>query len=583
MSATSTKKKPLIFKRRAGPVSAAPIAALDSDSDSDPSTVSKPAKATPSDHTDNGGVDLFRRAKQFFPRAIEEQNQRMLAQKQRRQQSPADAVDHTPFPTTDSEDHETKRRKVSYDTASSDYGDSHDRQQKASPSKRHSKAITSQSPKRSSSQSSPQPPTPNKGKGIATPHTVNAQVVFSHVSSTQLPDAAADAADDSVVLLDNAGSGDEGEAIDAAIVQIKAEECPELLAVDVKSEPKDAAVREVEVIDDSADDDFAEATNPEFNEYIMRAQARDAAARAAQAVREAAGSLRTPRGASTKTTTSAGGASQSSATASSPQSTPASSGTLATCDQNYRIFITPHLPEPVPPLIATMRMDQKMHFVQVAFLDHARKKGVNLGEDAAANVVLTWKGIKIYSWTTGQSLDVHPDAHGKFRDEGRGSGGGGGGGLQQPAGFVSGGLHLEIWTQELYAAFLRDQERRRLRKLGEAVALDLDSSSESGDDDRAAERGRVDGVAGSAGGGAAAGPNGQRIRLVLKSRDHEKLNMTVYGDTKVATLIAAFREQRQIAAEQTIAIHWDGERLEEDTTVGDAEMEDLDSVEVFIH
>ncbi|EFX00710.1 hypothetical protein CMQ_7712 [Grosmannia clavigera kw1407] len=591
MSATPAKKKPLIFKRRAGPVSAPSTAALDSDSDSDsgsnPSAVPRPAKSqsTPADRTDNGGVDLFRRARQFFPRAIEEQNQRLLAEKQRKQQSPAGATDRTPASTPDSEDHDIKRRKVSYETANSDYDDNHGRQQKASPNKLGSKATATPSPKTSPSQRSPQSRSRDKGKGIATPHTVNSRVIFANESSTRQPDTKAEAvdvaetADDSAVLLDSPGSSGERAVIEAAIAQIKAEECREPLAVpDIREDPPKAIVFEVE--DDKSEDegegedDSTETANPEFNEYIMRAHARAAAAQTAQAVREAAGSVGASRGTSTTATTSSTGTSQPFA-GPSPGSTPASSGTLAASDQAYRILITPNLPEPVPPLAAMLRMDQMMRCLPKAFLDHARKNGLQLSEEDEAGIVLTWKGMKMYSWTTGHLLGVRPDAHGKFHDD-----------LGRSSGFQSGGLHLEIWTEDLYEAFLKDQERRRLRKLGEAVDLDLDSSSEN-DDDGAAGLGGSSGHGHEAGGSAAteaaAASSRQRIRLVLKSRDHEKLNMTVYADTKVETLIAAFREQRKIAPEQTIAIHWDGERLEEDMTVQDAEMEDMDSVEVFIH
>ncbi|OAA58522.1 Small ubiquitin-related modifier, SUMO [Niveomyces insectorum RCEF 264] len=635
--AAPAKKKPLLFKRRAVPVAAtnatAHAAGDPDDASSNLASTAKNSFVSAADSSvGNGGVDLFRRSKQFFPKALEEQSRRLKAEKRRKQQAAAGTAgkttkrepaepretSSTPPPSPSRSGHDVKRRKVSPEVG--DAGTSAER--RPTPDGASLSPTASPAPQR----------TVDKGKGRAVDyHDVNAHIVFASESApARSPSLNPEAYHDEDEDDPHGFYGHRGRRKPAAMgadvtvadAPIRADEednegqrAIKLEILDDEEEEEEKKKKDGDDDDDDDDDSIEDAIDPEFEEYIIRARARDAAARAAQAAHEAAGgsTVLSPGATRAEERTAASGLFPASQETTTAASTPTATQTQTQAqmqtptppsparppaDQHYRIFITPHLPAPVPPLIANVRMDQKMVHVHNAFVAHARSKGLPLTDEEAAAAVLTWKGNKIYSWTTGSSLGIRPDAHGRFRDEGEVPGPGAvhyhhrhG----QPAGFVSGGLHLEFWTEALYNAYLIEQEKRRLRNLGELVEEDLASGDDDNDADGVDGSARVGGAAHATGdpssgvganGGApssAAAEAPQRIRLVLKSRDYEKLNITAYSNTTVATLIAAFREQRQIGLDKTVAIYWDGDRLDEDTTVGEAEIEDMESVEVHIH
>jgi len=267
----------------------------------------------------------------------------------------------------------------------------------------------------------------------------------------------------------------------------------------------------------------------EFEEYIIRAQARDAAVKVAKEAREAARST-------------------------SMSASPASDGPKRTFDLNdsaIRIFITSQLPGvSVPPLMVTIRMSQQMKLVRLHFIAHARRKGVSVSDSDAEAIFLTWKGTKMYNTTTGRSLRLTPDAGGKFRDES---------GLRRhsQAGFHNGGLHFEAWTEEAYEDYLQEREKQTLRTLGE-----LKDEGDSEPDETRAEAGK--------------------IRLILTSRELEPVRLTAHPHTTVTELVEAFRGCAGIGTDKTVVLHFDGDKLEAGLTVAGADFEDMDNVEVHI-
>ncbi len=597
-----TKRKPLFFKHRA-PVSSAKPPALD---DAAPaatlsSTGSSDVNLTEAD----SGVDLFRRAKQFFPKAVEAHLRDAEGEAEPTLPPPESS------PGRDS-NNGVKRRKVSHDVDNGTNGYSGRFSISPESSVSPDGLMLSQRRGRHSarhlgSESPTPPPRRNKGKGVAQAHTVNSHVVFTG-SSPEDPRAAA-ANDDSVIMLDD-DSDTDGEQIKRQLNGATSKDS-------IRIHPDDRDDDESEGSGgggggsggvDASDDEITEVIDPEFEEYIIRARAREAAAQAAKAAQEEAGAL-------IANTVDDGGFASQATVASMAQTastlTQQDDAAVFSFEQNnptqqqqptpdaqaYRIFIASHFPDPVPPLIATVRMDQEMRHVKNAYLNHAASKGVTLTDELADTVLLTWKGSKIYNWTTGQSLKIQPDARGRFRDDdgsvGLGLGDSGSfRGLDQPSAFKSGGLFLEIWTEELYDQYLLDQERRRRRNLGEVLAEDLVSSDgEDGGGGTNQGRGAPGGAnnTGHTNSNTGASPSSaqqpapQRVRLVLKSRDYEKLNITAHGDTTVDMLIAAFCQQRQVGPDQTVAIRWDGDELEGGMTVAEAEMEDMDSVEVYVH
>jgi hypothetical protein len=73
------------------------------------------------------------------------------------------------------------------------------------------------------------------------------------------------------------------------------------------------------------------------------------------------------------------------------------------------------------------------------------------------------------------------------------------------------------------------------------------------------------------------------IRIALKARDHEPLRMTTREETTVETLIEAFRTQREIGPEWEVAIWFDGERLDEDSSVADLDVDPDEANQLEVH
>ncbi|KJR86197.1 uncharacterized protein SPSK_02359 [Sporothrix schenckii 1099-18] len=573
---------------------------------------------------DDSGVNAFRRAKFFFPKVLEEQRKAKEAREAAAAKKLKAKGSETQPPTVRSSsspdrprgtDHVSKRRKVSHETADGKAKALHDSPSPAgsplanSPSRHDRRTGARHARSVSLSSGSPSPPPPSrldKGKARATAHSVNADVVYATNTNTSSPPptrqqtstGGADK-DASVVLIESTDDSDSDD-------DVQPYRPPDRMAPVVSRRDRD----EGDVVD--------EVTDPEFREYIERA--RDKAAKARQDAEldavfgdELSQGPKAGATFSSNTTASTNATSASQATTASmgqsgdtgtapamaettppppppqpaqPRTTTIASSQPASSDQQYRVFITSHLPKEVPPLLATMRMDQEMRYARNAYLHHAAKHNVHLSDEAAQRTLLTWKGSKIYNFTTGASLGVQPDAKGRFRDYDSMAMVAADAGAGKPAaGFQSGGLHLEIWTEDRYAAYLQAEERRRRRNLGELVEGDM--SSDGDDDVEDGRRGASRGPGGGPSGGPGQGPesasaNSTRIRLVLASRAHEKLKITAHGDTTIETLATAFRLQRGIEPDKTVAIMWDGDELEGSMTVGEAEMEDMDSVEVYI-
>ncbi|KAH6856850.1 hypothetical protein B0I37DRAFT_300417 [Chaetomium sp. MPI-CAGE-AT-0009] len=218
------------------------------------------------------------------------------------------------------------------------------------------------------------------------------------------------------------------------------------------------------------------------------------------------------------------------------------------------IFISSRLPGCEEPLLVRRRLNQG---VQLLLDVWVTKHEAALGPAAAApgRVFLTWKGNKIYGHSTLASLGVQVDDRGALRN-GHGEG------------YVRGGLHLEVWTEEAYAEYLENRGKEWALKLGDEEDVeDLGGEGEAG--------GEVS---------SPAPPRKKGIRIVLKAKEHEALKLTTREETDVEMLIEAFRTQRGIGPEWEVAIWFDGEKLEEDALVSeiDVDPDEVNQLEVLV-
>ncbi|KAJ4271819.1 hypothetical protein NW762_000525 [Fusarium torreyae] len=186
---------------------------------------------------------------------------------------------------------------------------------------------------------------------------------------------------------------------------------------------------------------------------------------------------------------------------------------------------------------------KSLRIAREAWIKHQWKKGLSLSAD---DVILTWRRKRVYNASTLISLGIRPAGDGRVEADGLGS-----------AGFTDNRtvVHMEAWTPDLFQEMERNEELRRRRDAGELS------------DDEDEDEGPVE---------------DERFKVVLKGRDMEPFSCTVRPRTTAETIITCFRQQRQIGSDKEVSLWWDGERLEEHIEMEQAEIEDMDTIEVHI-
>ncbi|GJC99653.1 hypothetical protein ColKHC_08479 [Colletotrichum higginsianum] len=74
----------------------------------------------------------------------------------------------------------------------------------------------------------------------------------------------------------------------------------------------------------------------------------------------------------------------------------------------------------------------------------------------------------------------------------------------------------------------------------------------------------------------------KKIKVLLKTKTDEPLKTSVRPSTTVGTIMALFRKMRGLATDAPISLMFDGDELEEDMTVEDADIGDMETIEVYI-
>lgn len=196
-------------------------------------------------------------------------------------------------------------------------------------------------------------------------------------------------------------------------------------------------------------------------------------------------------------------------------------------------------------------LNQDLGLVRRGFIQWARKLGIVISEEMERDIFLTWKGRRIYDSATGVSLGWQPTAAGEFP--------------QRMDGFGRGGVLLEAWTAESFERHKADQERRRMIDRGE-----IDGEDAAGDD-QSEENAQEEQE-----------PEVPKIKLSLMEKNKEPLKLTVYADTAIRILMGAYKKQRKVPDGLEIRLQFEGEWLEPNMTVGDAEIDDMCTIEVYL-
>ncbi|GJC87023.1 protein ESC2 [Colletotrichum liriopes] len=225
--------------------------------------------------------------------------------------------------------------------------------------------------------------------------------------------------------------------------------------------------------------------------------------------------------------------------------------------QTVNVFVTSDIPG---------TKEKQFRFTLVKPLKVLRNAWIDVQDGRVAlprseleSVFLTWRGHELYDWTTLHSLDLAAT----FRK----SGGGGGGGGDASEGFRDDwtNVHMQMWTRELWEEHERQEARRRRHDLGEY------SDDEGGGD------------GGNEGGTPAVEQEAEKkIKVLLKTKTDDPLKTSVRPSTTIGTIMELFRKMRGLAADAPISLMFDGDELEEDMTVEDADIGDMETIEVYI-
>ncbi|RFU78042.1 hypothetical protein TARUN_4198 [Trichoderma arundinaceum] len=193
------------------------------------------------------------------------------------------------------------------------------------------------------------------------------------------------------------------------------------------------------------------------------------------------------------------------------------------------------------------QFNRPLRLIRDSWIALQRRKEVQLPITSDDDIVLTWQKKKVYTYSSLLGLGIRPQGDGKIiADE-----------------YSKGGLSdgrtkviLEAWTKESFDQMELEEERRMKIEAGEL------SDEESVQEEQGEKR--------------------TRLRVRLRAKDMEDVNLTVLLETTVETLIIGFRTQREIGSDKDIGIWFDGERLEEHQTMEEADIDDMDTLEVHV-
>lgn len=202
---------------------------------------------------------------------------------------------------------------------------------------------------------------------------------------------------------------------------------------------------------------------------------------------------------------------------------------------------------------AARGLSQDLGVVRNVYLHWLRKEGMKVSEAMEKDVFLTWKERRVYDSTSGVSLGWQPTATGEFP---RSS-------VREP-GFKGGGVLLEAWTTEEFERYTADRERQRQIDRGELVegVLGDDEGCDDAEDQKE--------------------PSVPKIKVLLQERGKPPRGLTVWIDMAVRILARAYMRQNDVPADKEIKLMYEGDWLDPDMTVEEAEIEDMCTVDVYI-
>ncbi|KAH8676775.1 ubiquitin-2 like Rad60 SUMO-like-domain-containing protein [Tricladium varicosporioides] len=208
-------------------------------------------------------------------------------------------------------------------------------------------------------------------------------------------------------------------------------------------------------------------------------------------------------------------------------------------DPTIEIFITSEIEE-TKSLLVRRKLSQQLRQVRQIWCDKQLIHEQPMSRDVKDAIFLTWKGKRLFDYTTCSALGLRVTAFGRLDGDGVDE---------------SGRVHLEAWTEELY-----DLHQKILAAQENKAAMASEYEDEEVEEQ----------------------PKEVKLRLILKSKDYGEFKLQAKPTTIVQKMVEAFRKAKQVPEDRSISFYVDGDKLDENTQLADTELEDMDAVEVHI-
>ena len=188
-----------------------------------------------------------------------------------------------------------------------------------------------------------------------------------------------------------------------------------------------------------------------------------------------------------------------------------------------------------------------MLHVKLAWVAIQDRHGIHLTADPS-ELILTWRGSKVYNYSTLPSLGLRPYGDRVVADG------------HSRKGLSSDGMmvNMEIWTPDMFKKWEEEEERRRKIDAGELSDEDVAAKEQEEQEAQVT------------------------LRVILKARELDEVRLTVRPATTVETLVTGFRAKSGLGADKDVKLWFDGEVMEEHVTMEEADIEDMDAIEVHV-
>jgi len=196
-------------------------------------------------------------------------------------------------------------------------------------------------------------------------------------------------------------------------------------------------------------------------------------------------------------------------------------------------------------MVIKRKLSQRLKEVRLAWCDRQLIDGSPLDPELKKSIFLTWRGTRLFDVSTCKGMGVKMDPGSKFGNR---------------EGFNDGKIHVNAWTADTFDQYKKQKELKQ--KWQTEHPLDEDAEEEETQEKEEAKE--------------------PTMRLVVKSKDYPEFKVVVKNHTPIEKLINAFRTRNEISAERIVEFQFDGEVLQPHSAAGDADLEDMSSVDAYV-